>query len=108
MRGKPWLAGVGGNGGLSLRRRSQAVQCLDAAARQPGVWEDAFFVETLARLGHSVAPADTAREFAVERLRCAAPCGLHKVYNYLDVAEIKRLLDGVERAYEAMLEAAKS
>ena len=45
MRGKPWLAGVGGNGGLSLRRRSLSLACLDAASRQRGQWEDAFFVE---------------------------------------------------------------
>ena len=45
VRGKPWLAGVGGNGGLSLRRRSLSLACLDAASRQRGQWEDAFFVE---------------------------------------------------------------
>ena len=45
VRGKPWLAGVGGNGGLSLRRRSLSLACLDATSRQRGQWEDAFFIE---------------------------------------------------------------
>ena len=55
VRGKPWLAGVGGNGGLSLRRRSLSLACLDAASRQRGQWEDAFFVEVLRAL-HMHAP----------------------------------------------------
>ena len=48
VRAKPWLAAVGGNGGLSLRRRSWSLACLDAFSCADGQWEDAFFVEASA------------------------------------------------------------
>ena len=104
VAGKPWLAAVGGNGGLSLRRRSHALACLDAFAWQRGQWEDAYFVEALQRLGHPVAPASAASAFAVERLPSARPCGLHKAYNYLAPPELKRLLGVLEEEYERRLE----
>ena len=100
VRGKPWLAAVGGNGGLSLRRRSQAMACLDRACCQPGQFEDAFFLEGLQQMGHKVAPADAAKEFAVERLLAERPCGLHKAYNYQGREALEELLAGLERAYE--------
>ena len=105
VRGKAWLCSVGGNGGLSLRRRSHAIACLDLAARQPGQWEDAYFVERLQQLGHLVAPAAEARHFAVERSYGyeAAPCGLHKAYNYLPVAELSTILAGLEVYYDELL-----
>ena len=67
VRGKAWLAAVGGNGGLSLRRKSHAIECLDAASWQHGQWEDAFFVEQLQLGGRSVAASGGARAFAIER-----------------------------------------
>ena len=113
MRGKAWLAAVGGNGGLSLRRRSQALACLDAGSWQRGQWEDAYFVEALQQLGHTVACSAAARAFAVERplqplqtiqpLHGGAddggPCGLHKAYNYLAPDHLGRLLATVEEEY---------
>ena len=116
VRAKAWLAAVGGNGGLSLRRRSQALRCLDEFAWQRGQWEDAYFVEKLQQLGHCVATASRARAFAIERPLGGGestsgsaqtaearvqPCGLHKAYNYLGVAELVAILDGVTHAYEA-------
>lgn len=109
VRGKAWLAGVGGNGGLSLRRRSQAIACLDAACLQQHQFEDAFFLEALQQLGHAVAPATDARRFAVERPPMPAAtaggartCGLHKAYNYLTCAELEAALGGLEKEYQAL------
>ena len=102
VRGKPWLSNVGGNGGLSLRRRSHSIQCLDAVSLQQGQWEDAYFVEALQCLGHAVAPAEAARDFAVERILSMAPCGLHKAYNYQDASTLRGLLQGLERHYAAL------
>jgi len=102
VRGKPWLAGVGGNGGLSLRRRSLSLSCLDAASRQRGQWEDVFFVEALQQMGHSIAPACEATAFAVESVWHDAPCGMHKAYNYLSASQLAHLLRGVERAYSRL------
>ena len=106
VRGKAWLGAVGGNGGLSLRRRSQALACLDLAARQPGQWEDAYFVERLQQLGHEVMPASRARHLFVERAfgledARAEPLGLHKAYAYLSPPQLQRILDGLERCYDA-------
>ena len=101
VRGKAWLCAVGGNGGLSLRKRSQAIACLDAVSRQLNQWEDAYFVETLQQLGHAVANAEQARGFAVERRGRLheRPAGLHKAYAYLTEGELGRILDRVEDAY---------
>ena len=108
VRGKAWLAAVGGNGGLSLRRRSRAIACLDAGSWQRGQWEDAFFVERHQQLGHAVASSATARAFVIERplrdmqgnsAETAQPCGLHKVYNYLAAESLSRILEKVEQAY---------
>jgi hypothetical protein len=74
VAGKAWLAAVGGNGGLSYRKRSHALACLDTAAWQKGQWEDAYFVERLQQLGRTVACSDAARGFAIERA-LHAPCG---------------------------------
>ncbi|KAL1503174.1 hypothetical protein AB1Y20_011233 [Prymnesium parvum] len=106
--GKPWLEGVGGNGGLSLRRRSQAFECLDVAARQPGQWEDIFFVELLQRLGFQVAPAAVAREFSVEQVFQEKPCGLHKAYNYLTVQQLNTVLCHVEATYRTLANQAQT
>ena len=103
VRGKSWLCDVGGNGGLSLRRRSQAVRCLDEASRQPGQWEDIFFIEALQRLGFSVAPAEAACHFAVERIYVAAPVGLHKVYSYLPLPQLEAMLRLIEAGYQRLL-----
>ena len=123
VRGKAWLAAVGGNGGLSLRRRSHALACLDVGACQKGQWEDAYFVERLQQLGHRVASAAHARAFAIERplhsehhssgeaedavaaAPRAPPCGLHKAYNYLGVDELRPILGAIERRYAAMADA---
>ena len=105
MQGKPWLYAVGGNGGLSLRRRSASIACLDAACWQRGQWEDAYFVESYQRLGYPVAGANAASSFSVERVTAAKPCGVHKVYNYQSCEEVERLLGGLERAYQELLDA---
>ena len=103
VRGKPWLEGIGGNGGLSLRRRSLSLACLDAAGWQKGQWEDCFYIDGLQTLGHRLAPAQLAAQFAVESVWCEAPCGLHKAYNYLPKEQLAQLLRGVEAAYEQRL-----
>jgi hypothetical protein len=103
VRGKPWLAAVGGNGGLSLRRRSHAIACLDRACWQRGQFEDAFFIEILQQMAHRVAPADVAKQFAVERLRSSRPVGLHKAYNYQSHAALEEMLAGLEEAYASRL-----
>ena len=104
VRGKAWLNSVGGNGGLSLRRRSQALACLDLAPWQPKQWEDAYFVERLQQLGHRVMPAGRARHFAVEREYGfePRPCGVHKVYNYLPPEKLMLILTELERRYDAI------
>ena len=128
VAGKAWLAAVGGNGGLSLRRRSHARACLDAACWQRGQWEDAFYVELLQQLGHRVAPSDMARRFAIERPLVDArghaadvpgvrgvpgvpgaeeqPCGLHKAYNYLSPHALDAILARIEATYVTLAAAA--
>ena len=103
VRGKPWLAAVGGNGGLSLRRRSHAIACLDRACWQRGQFEDAFFIEILQQMAHRVAPADVAKQFAVERLRSNRPVGLHKAYNYQSHTALEEMLVGLEEVYASRL-----
>ena len=106
VAGKAWLCAIGGNGGLSYRRRSQAMRCLDMGCWQAGQWEDAYFVEKLQMLGHVVARSEDARLFAIERPldvkdeEDAQPCGLHKAYNYLPPKLLESILRRLEKVYD--------
>ena len=43
--GKPWLTGVGGNGGFSLRSREKTLACIDAVGYVRGQCEDVYYAE---------------------------------------------------------------
>jgi ABC-type dipeptide/oligopeptide/nickel transport system ATPase subunit len=57
----------------------------------------------VAQMAHRVAPADVAKQFAVERLRSSRPVGLHKAYNYQSHAALEEMLAGLEEAYASRL-----
>ena len=89
--------GVQGQGSFSVLLAQQA-----AAVR--AAWEDAYFVERLQQLGHSVMPASRARHLFVERAfglgDATEPLGLHKAYAYLSPPRLDRILAGLERCYD--------
>ena len=67
----------------------------------------ALCAQVLQQLGHTVAPAHEAAAFAVESVWHEAPCGMHKAYNYLPLAQLAHLLRGVERAYRRLAQEAE-
>ncbi|GBF99981.1 hypothetical protein Rsub_13113 [Raphidocelis subcapitata] len=110
-----WGDAPGGNGGLSLRRRSRMLAALDAlgpgsAANAAGAagsgssggggggavvlgGEDEFFSRTLAAMGARLPPREVARTFAVETVFYATPFGVHKFWPYMTAEQRERLFE---------------
>ena len=111
--GKPWLTGVGGNGGFSLRSRAKTLECLDAFGYLRGQCEDVFYAEAMPKVGAALADRAAAEAFSVEStlperyaaLRgeaggggagSAGPFGFHAAYKWLDSQQMARLLDTID------------
>ncbi|GBF99982.1 hypothetical protein Rsub_13114 [Raphidocelis subcapitata] len=116
-----WGDAPGGNGGLSLRRRSRMLAALDALAPggpqqgggggpQEGAagppWamsaldapravgnEDQTFSVLLAAMGAHLPTRDVARTFAVETVFYGAPFGVHKFWAYMTAEQSERLFE---------------
>ncbi len=92
--GAPWKwepSKVGGNGGLSLRRRSKMIAFCAAVPRSPDTPEDVYFCQTGTPVPMRVAPPPIASKFSVESLMTDAPVGTHKPWEYLEDGELKDL-----------------
>jgi hypothetical protein len=79
-----------GNGGLSLRRVDVMKRICERHSRQ-GMPEDVFFAIHC----ENVPTAEKAAEFSVESVYHSDPCGMHKAYDNLRPATIRRLLKNV-------------
>ena len=80
-----------GNGGLSLRRRSAMLRCLDTRPPRYDSSEDMYFSQTCEDLLH-LPSTDVARSFAVETWEHPDPLGFHKPWLYLPPDKIYPLL----------------
>jgi len=92
---------VGGNGGLSLRKRSKMLEVVRSracnASRGPepsacAVFEDEVLVRQLRRSNASLPPRATAAAFAVETIFHPRPCGFHKPWYYQEPDVMRHLL----------------
>jgi len=90
--GKPWLTGVGGNGGFSLRSRARTLRCLDAAGYVRGQCEDVFYAEHMPKVGGALAPRADGLRFSVESVYAPRPFGLHAAYKWISSEEMQELL----------------
>ena len=90
--------GVGGNGGLSLRRRSKMLEMVRvcASAHPFRTWnEDIFFSFPCDDIAVHLPPEHLARKFSVETGRFhARPFGIHKVWAYKSDEELAQVSAG--------------
>lgn len=95
----------GGNGGLSLRRRSKILEVVESRAckarrgTDPAkcpVFEDEVIVRLLAHLNASFPPRDQAARFAVESVFHPATCGFHKPWYYQEPEVMLHLLSSAD------------
>ncbi|KAJ3151303.1 hypothetical protein HDU89_002142 [Geranomyces variabilis] len=89
--GAPWPhipALRGGNGGLSMRRKSRLLRCLDHRTWTPGSQpEDVWFSECLGSFPDAVMPTfEEGMEFAVEGRDSPHYMGIHKPFGGVTVA----------------------
>ena len=105
--GKPWLTGVGGNGGFSLRSKAKSLECIDAGGYMRGQCEDVYYVEAMPRVGGAIAPRSAALSFSVESVYAERPFGFHAAYKWVTIEQMGTLLDGVRDEYGKMEQASK-
>ena len=98
--GAPWKSSdtpeVGGNGGLSLRRRSVMLSILESGPPPgPGEAEDIYFCHRLREGAYNAAPKEVALRFSVEELYHPDPLGTHIPRQLCNSRQINRILLGV-------------
>lgn len=84
--GAPWPWAhmpYGGNGGLSLRKKSAMRAALAAFGGLKGPYEDQFFSMALAALKAKLPDKEVAREFSVEQMYHPEPFGFHSVWEHM-------------------------
>jgi hypothetical protein len=84
--GAPWPwkeIPYGGNGGISLRRKTPLLKALRAFGGLKGPYEDQFFSRALAAIGAHMPPKERAKEFAVEQMFHPAPFAFHRPWDHL-------------------------
>ena len=79
--GAPWISGLVGNGGFSLRRRSKMLEIVDCFPYIGGN-EDMYFSLSARRLGLRVPTVEDARRFSIETLPSSTFFGVHRVWSY--------------------------
>lgn len=94
--GAPWPYRLerlerGGNGGLSLRKRSAMIRFTQLVPRGPKQPEDVYFSTPSKACPLHIAPNDVAAAFSVEHIITDAPVGTHKPWLYLDGGELQSL-----------------
>ena len=98
--GAPWRSSdtpeVGGNGGLSLRRKSVMLAILKSGPPPgPGEAEDIYFCRRLKEGSYNVAPKEVSLRFSVEELYHPDPLGTHIPRQLCNSRQINRILLGV-------------
>lgn len=94
--GAPWvLPEWGGNGGLSIRKKSNSLWCIEA---QPYFtnWEheDGYFCDIMIRYGiGKLAPREVCSEFACETIFKLGTYGYHNIKGYLKEHEVEQIMN---------------
>lgn len=90
--GAPWKYGKGGNGGLSLRKKSKMLEIIDKVnIHNEEENEDRFFSQQNQVCYHSP-DYYKAQYFSVETVFNETPFGVHKCYCYLNTNEMNYLV----------------
>jgi hypothetical protein len=99
--GAPWKwipNGCGrmvGNGGFSLRRVSvmKEICVLNTYDGKEDLAEDIFFAKHVKKDG--CPPVDLAKNFSVEHIYSRNPCGLHQVWRFQTISDIRKWINGM-------------
>jgi hypothetical protein len=81
--GAPWLdSDIGGNGGLSLRRKSKMLEIIDKC-KYNGMNEDQYFSWGCEGVIINMPSKNKAKEFSIETIYNEKSFGIHKAWGYL-------------------------
>lgn len=100
--GAPWKDKKGGNGGLSLRRKSKMISIINDKNYyyndpERTYYEDGYFSEYP---DINVPNFDIAKTFAVESCYYDKPVGIHKAFQFINKDQYQELLTHFPRLYE--------
>jgi hypothetical protein len=90
--GAPWtFQEHGGNGGLSFRKRSAMLRCLEIVAPFPELNEDVYFSNALKFLKMNLAPREICSKFSCETIFKLGTLGYHAIDKYLTTEQINQI-----------------
>lgn len=86
--GAPWkFQQHGGNGGLSFRKKSAMIECLEKVQYNGGDNEDVYFSNALKLLNKNLAPREVCEKFSCETIFKMGTLGYHAIDKYLSKIE---------------------
>lgn len=82
--GAPWtFQQHGGNGGLSFRKKSAMIECIEKISYNGTDNEDIYFCNALKTLGKNLAPRDVCEMFSCEAIFKLGTLGYHAIEKWL-------------------------
>lgn len=82
--GAPWkFQQHGGNGGLSFRKKSAMIECINTLPYYDNINEDVYFSNALIILGKKLAPREVCEKFSCETIFKLGTLGYHAIEKYL-------------------------
>lgn len=90
--GAPWIFQQhGGNGGLSFRKKSAMIECLEKIPYNGKDNEDIYFSNALKLLNKKLAPRELCEKFSCETIFKMGTLGYHAIEKYLTEEQCQRI-----------------
>jgi hypothetical protein len=90
--GAPWkFQQHGGNGGLSFRKKSTMLECIEKVPYNGTDNEDVYFSNTLKLLGKNLAPREVCEKFSCETIFKLGTLGYHAIEKYLTSEQCEQI-----------------
>lgn len=88
--GAPWLNGMVGNGGLSLRKKSKIISVLNSIPHYGN--EDQYFSDSFKKLNYNIPVFEEAKKFSIETVYNDVFFGIHAPWKYMNDKELESLI----------------
>lgn len=90
--GAPWkFQQHGGNGGLSFRKKSAMLECIDKVPYNGTDNEDIYFSNALKLLGKNLASREVCEKFSCETIFKLGTLGYHAIEKHLTLEQCKQI-----------------
>lgn len=90
--GAPWtFQNHGGNGGLSFRKKSAMLECIDKVPYNGKDNEDVYFSNALKFLGLNLAPREVCEQFSCEAIFKLGTLGSHAIEKWLSPEQCEQI-----------------